>query len=247
MGCYGPMSYQRLLSLARQLKAGQDIHYLNNGRRRILSAMNNLRKLVPSGAVLLDIGGHDFKKNLGYSFKEFTEAVCDCEYHFVTRNTLDIRNQRLPFPDGYFDFVVSSETIEHLWVEKMGGMISWDGISNFWRESHRVLKDGGKFMVNTRNRYSMFSFYNVLKGEEMSIAYSTPRRCGHVRELSATDFRRMAKDTDLFTSYNIWSERSVSMQKQIEVETYRNRIEDFIGRPLKQEELYDTIFFLSEK
>ena len=40
----------------------------------------------------------------------------------------------LPYDTETFDIVISHETIEHFWLLKRGGMLSWDGVINFWNE-----------------------------------------------------------------------------------------------------------------
>lgn len=241
-------NFCKLLSVARDLEKKKHIHYINNGSRRILCTLRNILKADLKGNKVLDIGGHeDISGGLGYSFKEFTQKVFPCDYKYVTRNNFDMRYESLPFKNDTFDLVVCSETIEHLWTEKRGGMINWDGILNFWKESYRVLKPNGTFLVNTRNRFSVFSFLNLIRGEEMSIAFSSPTRCGHIRELSATDFRRIAETTNLFLNHEIWSERSLTLKEHNKAECLLSRIEIFLGRKIKQEEQYDTIFFKSVK
>jgi SAM-dependent methyltransferase len=47
---------------------------------------------------------------------------------------------RLPFPDGHFDVVLSLEGIEHI-----------DGQETFLRELRRVLKPGGRLILSTPN------------------------------------------------------------------------------------------------
>lgn len=55
---------------------------------------------------------------------------------FVCGNAID-----LPFPDNYFDVIVSFETIEHLKEYR-----------KFLLECKRVLKDGGLFICSTPNK-----------------------------------------------------------------------------------------------
>jgi SAM-dependent methyltransferase len=241
-------NFSKLLSVARLLEKKKHIHYISNGKRRILCTLKNILKADVKGNKVLDIGGHeDISGGLGYSFKEFTQKVFPCDYKYVTRNNFDMRYESLPFKNDTFDLVVCSETIEHLWTEKRGGMMNWNGVLNFWKESYRVLKPKGTFLVNTRNRFSVFSFLNVIRGEEMSIAFSSPTRCGHVREFSATDFRRISQATNLFLDHKIWSERSVTIQEHNRAECHLDNIQNLLGRKILQEERYDTIFFKSSK
>ena len=119
--------------------------------------MRRLQNIIPTGSRVLDIGGHNSYKQLGYSFQEYTQAVVPCQYFFENINTLDIRKDPLPYEDNTFDVVISSESIEHFWLQRDGGMISWEGLENFWKEAHRVLKPNGTFFCSTRNRSCILS------------------------------------------------------------------------------------------
>ena len=72
--------------------------------------------------------------------------------------------QRLPFPDKYFDVIVSFETIEHL-----------PKLDDFLSECRRVLKDDGTFICSTPNK------------ETASPDSKEPRAHYHVREFYAEE------------------------------------------------------------
>ena len=237
----------RLKHLARLLVRDGGVHYISNGRRRIFIAMRRLQNIIPTGSRVLDIGGHNSYKQLGYSFQEYTQAVVPCQYFFENRNTLDIRKDPLPYEDDTFDVVISSESIEHFWLQRDGGMISWEGLENFWKEAHRVLKPNGIFFCSTRNRSCVLSWMIAAQGEELQVAFSSPTRCGHVRELSALDFRRLAIHTGLFQKNKIETESSIPKPLQSRVNNFKKRLENFLGKPITNEQEHDTIFFTSKK
>ncbi len=53
---------------------------------------------------------------------------------------VDVNNQKLPFSAKYFDLIIASEVIEHLFDPKF-----------FLSEVNRVLKDNGSFIITTPN------------------------------------------------------------------------------------------------
>ena len=233
--------------LAKKLiKDGKKSHYINNGKRRIYNSACKTQELVKDKDKLLDIGGHPHLGH-GYSFEEYIKAICDVEYSWVNRSRIDIRTETLPYDTETFDIVVCHEAIEHFWLMKWGGMLSWDGIINFWNESYRVLKKGGVFYLSTRNRVCPLAINHIFKNEPVQVAPSKLNRSGHVREFSPSDLRDIVAHTNLFSSYTIYSQSSIptSLQKDMNKKTLA--MEDFLGKKFLQEETYDTLHFISRK
>ena len=77
----------------------------------------------------------------------------------------------LPFPDDYFDVIVSFETIEHL-----------DDYRNFLGECARTLKEKGVLIFSTPNK-----FRDILP----SVKWQYP---SHVHEFSSGEFSRLMKE-----------------------------------------------------
>ena len=119
------------IKLARKLiEDGKKFHYINNGKKRIYNTVCKTKELVKDKDKLLDVGGHPHLGH-GYSFEEYIKILCDVEYNWVNRDKLDLRTKTLPYDTETFDIVISHETIEHFWLLKRGGMLSWDGVINF--------------------------------------------------------------------------------------------------------------------
>ena len=233
--------------LARKLiDDSKKYNYVRGGKRRIFNSIERLKKLTSGNEKLLDIGGHPHLGH-GYSFEEYITMVCDVSYEWVGCSKLDMRTDKLPYEDDSFDLVISWETIEHLWLMKRGGMLSWEGIFNFWRESHRVLKPGGIFFVATRNRLCPLAMRQAMVGNTVQVGASNIDESGHVRELSPNEFREIAKHTKLFTKNSIESKSSVPAETQKNLNEWTPHLETFLKRPLKEEEKYDTIYFISKK
>ncbi len=85
---------------------------------------------------------------------DFSKAAVDKGKEYALENNIsnitwhqaDI--QKLPFPDNYFDTVISCETIEHV-PDPLEGV----------RELSRVLRPGGKLIVTTPNYLGIFGLY----------------------------------------------------------------------------------------
>ncbi len=65
--------------------------------------------------------------------------------------------ENLPFPDGSFDVVVSSQVLEHV-----------KGCMRFISETHRVLRPGGTALIATPNRKAMIDGVNPYHFKEFS-------------------------------------------------------------------------------
>jgi len=239
------MSNLKKIKLARKLiEDGKKYHYIKNGKKRIYSTIVKTSELTNKGQKILDIGGNDGKK---YSFKKYTLSLCDVEYNYINRRLLDIRTEKLPYDNDSFDFVSCHEAIEHFWLIKKGGMLCWDGIINFWKEAYRVLKPNGTFYVSTRNRVCPLALLRILTNDFVQVSRPSVRGKSHVNELCAKDLRSIADATNLFTVNTAFSNSSIPRWRQASVDKKTPRLQNFLGREILQEELYDTIHFISHK
>jgi SAM-dependent methyltransferase len=235
------------ITLARKLiEDGRSFHYVGEGKKRIYNSVVETSKLINGGEKLLDIGGHPHLGH-GYSFEEYTKILCDVDYNWVCRENIDMRTDKLDHEDNKFDIVVSHETIEHLWLLESGGLLSWDGIVNFWREAYRVLKPGGVFYVSTRNRVCPQALSKILTGDFVQISWPSIDLSGHVQELGPRDLRDIARTTGLFTESTVFSGSSMATNIKADVSKKKPAFEALLGREFKQEELYDTMHFISRK
>ena len=69
---------------------------------------------------------------------------------------VDLETTELPIEDGYFDFVLCGEVIEHMEIDPMF-MLS---------ELNRVVKDGGRLLVTTPNVLSSRGLHKIIHGVE---------------------------------------------------------------------------------
>ena len=225
------------------LDKNSHLHYFSNGYNRILNSTIEFDKISKVGDKVLDVGGTYEKHNKQQSFELIFKAVKDIDYHCVNRGMLDMRTDVLDYKDESFDIVMSHESIEHFWLMKDAGMVDWSGMINFWKESFRVLKKGGVFLVSTRNRMSPFSIEKLCRGKPSMCSFFQVNKSSHIQEMGPTDFIELVDETQLFTDYKLYS-------VQCRENNYHHKIaqiEALIERKLSQEELYDTIYFKSKK
>ncbi len=75
-----------------------------------------------------------------YGIDVISEFKYECEKFGFKFYSIDVSNDRLPFPNNYFDIVLAFEVIEHLLIPE-----------NMLQEVHRVLKANGIFVLSTPN------------------------------------------------------------------------------------------------
>jgi SAM-dependent methyltransferase len=81
----------------------------------------------------------------------FTRRMWDCKIDFKRQ---DVEKERLPFPGGYFDLVLFTEVIEHLFNPFLIG-----------KEMARVLKNNGALLLSTPNAASLRSRICLAQGK----------------------------------------------------------------------------------
>ncbi len=121
-----------------------------------LKTVVNILKDLPKGNLCLDAGsggGHyldflveRFTKVIGF---EFSKAGIKQSKNIIRKKAFIINGslvERLPFIDNSFDFILCSETLEHL-----------DGLDTVLSELKRVLKSNGKLLVTVPN-FTKLSF-----------------------------------------------------------------------------------------
>lgn len=130
--------------------------------------------LVRKGANVV-VGGDISEDNLNYAKGHYEREGL----HFVQMDATT-----LPFPDGYFDVIVSFETIEHL-----------RDYRRFLSECNRILKKGGVFVCSTPN-VKRFPFQSAEK----------PVYHFHVREFHVEQFQALIEE--YFTDVTLFHQAS---------------------------------------
>jgi len=160
---------------------------LTNKRRYVVQRLLLSRHLVLQGEVqkLLDVGcgdgillsliGDDVEKHGVDILAHIPESSDRANYlrHDVSSG--------LPYPDGTFDVVHSSELIEHLLDTEF-----------FLCECRRVLKPGGKLVVSTPNLHYWRNIVEWFRGNQFFFVDYHAAQIGHVRYFCAKTIAALA-------------------------------------------------------
>lgn len=102
----------------------------------------------------------------------------------------DIEKEKIPFGDGYFEFVILMEVFEHLRINPIFAL----------KEINRVLKPKGIMILTTPNLYSLRNIINFIRGKGFGDVYEefikiyTLGHVGHVREYSTEEIKKFLEN-----------------------------------------------------
>ncbi len=100
---------------------------------------------------------------------------------------VDLRKDKMPWKDEFFDFIIFSEVIEHL--------VPAD-IPNLMIEINRILKKDGYLIVTTPNISSLLKRINLLLGKnpiEFDLRLHEEATYGHIREYTMEELIEITK------------------------------------------------------
>ena len=128
------------------------------GRYQIFEEVDQELKVLLSGAKILDLGcgtGHFAKyiQSKGFEAHAVDPSVKMLEFaraNFPDINFLEGVASSLPFPDNYFDLVISIEVLRYL---------DTTDVKQAYSEMYRVLKPGGRILITHVNKYATDGYY----------------------------------------------------------------------------------------
>jgi SAM-dependent methyltransferase len=100
-------------------------------------------------------------------------SACDIHDNFMAdRNVIDFRspvngNDIYPYPDNFFNTVICCEAFQF-----------FDGMCHFIRESHRILKKGGRLIISIPNIHSIEGKLGFLIKDELASYHGKEERYG---------------------------------------------------------------------
>jgi SAM-dependent methyltransferase len=117
--------------------------------------------------------------------------------NFIKKHNLivikcDIENEKIPFDDNRFDFIIFNEIFEHLRIDPISTL----------KEVNRVLKPSGTMILTTPNLYSLGKIILFILGRGFNNPYKefeklhTLGHMGHIREYSTKEVKQFLENTN---------------------------------------------------
>lgn len=147
---------------------------------------------VGSGQKILDIGCNDGfigslllkKGNDVYGLDIAEHKVVTARKRGIKATACDIESKRLPYPNNYFDMVLLTDVIEHLF-----------DTDRLLEDIYRVLRKNGTLLITTPNVASLLRRFMLLFGMNPCSEYSArymdyfPSPVGHIRYYTHANLR----------------------------------------------------------
>lgn len=128
---------------------------------------NNILGLIElfnvKGSIYLDVGigtgeftcqmSEKIMSEKTYGIDISSESVRMAKIKGIIAKNIDVNNEKLPFPDNFFDVITATDVIEHL-----------NNSDFFLEEVNRVLKHNGYFLVSSPNIGSWISILSLIFG-----------------------------------------------------------------------------------
>lgn len=152
------------------------------------------------GGNILDIGASPFHitfclKKLGYDVvgldlkpSQFSKFI---NKYDLTIEKCNIEEERFPFKNNSFDFIIFLEIFEHLRINPISTL----------KEINRVLKPNGILLLTTPNLYAIHKIFMFNFGMSFNDAYDqfdklkTYGYVGHIREYSTAEVKKFLENT----------------------------------------------------
>lgn len=176
-----------------------NLNYFSNQKKRYISDLKFIEHYYKKGEIL-EVGSLPchltaLLKKLSYSVigldlnpnraKEFIEK------YKLTVIKCDIENDKIPFENDRFNFIIFNEIFEHLRIDPISTL----------KELNRVLSPSGIMMLTTPNLYSLPNIISFLLGRGFNDPYEefeklhTIGHMGHIREYSIKEVIRFLENT----------------------------------------------------
>lgn len=169
--------------------------YLSIHNKRFKSIINQLvsiREEKEKDIKILDVGVHslfllsklneqNFHQLYGIDVDVFINKINDKRKKLFNLKVCDLQYESIPFEDNYFDIIIMSEVIEHLFFNP----------TKCLRDLKRTLKPGGKLIITTPN---VFRIANIVKMVKCTNIFALPSKgpSGHFKEYSLKDLEDYA-------------------------------------------------------
>jgi len=151
--------------------------------------LNKTLEIVPKKGKLLEIGSYPFiiTKELIKRGYEVSGIDMNQTKQSVGVHHCNIEIDFLPFKDKTFDIILMMEVIEHLGIDPINAI----------KESRRVLKDDGIFVITTPNILRLQNLKSIMfKGKQLATLRSLTQKeelgyIGHIREYTKKELKEI--------------------------------------------------------
>ncbi|MFA6518952.1 MAG: class I SAM-dependent methyltransferase [Candidatus Shapirobacteria bacterium] len=111
---------------------------------------------LTSNAKILDIGCYPpyLLKSLSKRFQLWGISSGHEPVSFRNVSTINIDNETFPYSDNFFDLVIFSEVLEHM----------YRGVDHIFSEINRILKPGGRLIITTPNAVRSHNLLKIIVG-----------------------------------------------------------------------------------
>jgi len=176
-----------------------NLNYFLTQKNRYISDLKFFKQYYKCGEIL-EVGSLPYHftailKQLGYPIiglnlnpnraKEFINKyklnIIEC----------DVENEKIPFGDNIFGFIIFNEIFEHLRIDPIFTL----------KELYRVLNRDGVMMLTTPNLYSLVKIIAFLSGRGFNDPYEEFNKLhslghvGHIREYSTREVKKFLENT----------------------------------------------------
>jgi len=151
--------------------------------------LNKTLEIVPKQGALLEIGSYPFIITKELIKRGYDVSGLDINH---TKQAIgvyhcNIEKEKFPFEDKTFDIILMMEIIEHLGVDPINAI----------KESCRVLKDDGIFVITTPNILRLQNLKSIIcRGKQLATLRSLTQKerlgyIGHIREYTKKELKEI--------------------------------------------------------
>jgi len=184
-------------------------NYYLNQKGRFQALFKLIQKYIQTHEKGLDIGVYPAYftfclKKIGYDIEAvdiYPERISKKIKNTLKVSQCDVETQKLPFPNDTFDYVVLTAVIEHLRINPLFTL----------RDINRILKPGGKLIIQTPNLCFWPRRISMLSGKGIGSIYLAYKKLenlghiGHVRLYSMHELSEIVEKTGFKIKTKKWT------------------------------------------
>jgi ubiquinone/menaquinone biosynthesis C-methylase UbiE len=164
-----------------ELSQVENNHWWHRQKRRLVHQLIKRSFLKPGKALDVGCGGGKMLlelKNLGWQSEGIDSILAEGRKRGLNIKKIDLQNQRLPYPNNFFDLIICLDTLEHIHNDK-----------RLVKEMARVVKKGGSIIISVPAYQWLFSYWDRMLGHfrrysESNLSATLPKKTVKIKLLS---------------------------------------------------------------